>query len=366
MNNKPGTILMTADTIGGVWTYALELTNALQPYGITVVLATMGEKLSRSQRRTVARLSNLVLRESDYALEWMDDPWDEIEEAGQWLLELEEQFRPDLIHLNNFVHGSLPWNSPVVAVGHSCVLSWWEAVHNEQAPPRWNRYAARVKEGLQQADTVVGVTRFMLDRLETYYGPFSSSECIYNARDGSRFNAKPKKPVVFSMGRLWDEAKNISVLQAISDTLSWPVYVAGEHRGNPSGETDNIHLLGRLNSREIRDWLAISGIFVLPAYYEPFGLSALEAAHSGCALVLSRIPSHQEVWGNAAMYADPGDPLAIRHQVESLILNASARQTMARRAMRRAKVYDTDRFARRYVDLYRKLLERRNAQMVAE
>ena len=45
----PHRVLMTADTIGGVWTYALELTRALQPHGIEVLLATMGARLNRGQ-----------------------------------------------------------------------------------------------------------------------------------------------------------------------------------------------------------------------------------------------------------------------------------------------------------------------------
>jgi hypothetical protein len=43
-------ILMTADTIGGVWTYALELAQALQSYDIELVLATMGAPLQEQQR----------------------------------------------------------------------------------------------------------------------------------------------------------------------------------------------------------------------------------------------------------------------------------------------------------------------------
>ena len=41
---------MTADTVGGVWTYALELTRALQPYDVEVLLAIMGPSLSASQQ----------------------------------------------------------------------------------------------------------------------------------------------------------------------------------------------------------------------------------------------------------------------------------------------------------------------------
>jgi hypothetical protein len=42
-------ILMTADPVGGVWSYALELAAAFEPHGIQVVLATMGARLSASQ-----------------------------------------------------------------------------------------------------------------------------------------------------------------------------------------------------------------------------------------------------------------------------------------------------------------------------
>ena len=46
-----------------------------------------------------------------------------------------------------------------------------------------------------------------------------------------------------------------------------------------------------LSGEDIRPWFARAGIYALPAVYEPFGLSVLEAALSGCALVLGDIPS---------------------------------------------------------------------------
>ena len=48
-------ILMTADTIGGVWTYALDLAAALRPLGIDTVLATMGRHPSADQEHAAAR-----------------------------------------------------------------------------------------------------------------------------------------------------------------------------------------------------------------------------------------------------------------------------------------------------------------------
>jgi glycogen(starch) synthase len=77
----PATILMTADTVGGVWTYALELVKGLAPQGTHVHLATMGAPLSAAQWQQVAALPNLTIRESTYRLEWMDEPWDDVARA---------------------------------------------------------------------------------------------------------------------------------------------------------------------------------------------------------------------------------------------------------------------------------------------
>lgn len=362
----PDTILMTADTIGGVWTYALELTQALQEFNITVYLATMGEKLSESQWKEAKQLPNLVIKESNYALEWMDDPWDDIEKAGNWLLDLEQQIQPDLIHLNNYAHGTLPWNAPVLMVGHSCVLSWWQAVKNEEVPGKWDKYAERVKEGLQQADCVIGVTKYMLGCLKEHYGPFAFSDYIYNARDKNSFYSSSKKPIVFSMGRLWDEGKNISSLKSIAGNISWPVYIAGEQGDSQAVHSSDLNYLDKISSPEVAEWLSRTGIYVMPARYEPFGLSALEAALSGCALVLGDIPSLREVWGDAAMFADPDDTIAIQHQIQTLIQNAAKRQAMARKAIQRAQLYTNTRFAREYAGIYRRLLQTETEKLVAE
>lgn len=68
----------------------------------------------------------------------------------------------------------------MLAVGHSCVLSWWRAVKKEDAPARYDRYRRAVSSGLRAADIVVAPTRAMLDQLELFYGPLRRSRVIYN------------------------------------------------------------------------------------------------------------------------------------------------------------------------------------------
>jgi glycosyltransferase involved in cell wall biosynthesis len=355
-------ILMTADTIGGVWTYAIDLAKALEPFGVEIALATMGDPVSPSQRRAAERCANLTLHESTYKLEWMDNPWEDVASAGCWLLDLEQRLRPDVIHLNGYAHGALPFSAPIVIVAHSCCLSWWQAVKHEPAPREWARYREKVSRGIHEADVVIAPTLAMLDAVERHYGTPRSKRVIFNGRDRSIYRAAEKESFILTAGRLWDEAKNISSLQTIAGDVSWPICVAGEQH-HPDGSSQQIGndllALGKLEPRALADWYARADIYALPARYEPFGLSALEAALSECALVLGDIPSLREVWGDAAFYASPDDPDELRAQLTTLIDHPPLRRTLARRGAIRAAQYTLGRMGRAYVAVYQQLARRR-------
>jgi glycogen(starch) synthase len=351
-------ILMTADATGGVWTYALDLARALAPHGVCVSLATMGRLPSALQEAEAARVPGLTLHPSSYALEWMDDPWADVARASDWLLALEAELRPHVVHLNGYVHGALPWCVPVLVAGHSCVLSWWRAVHGEDAPPVWDRYAREVRAGLQSAALVAAPTGAMLNALETHYGPLPPSRVIPNGRASGPCAPGQKEPIIFSAGRVWDEAKNIKTLTQAARGLPWPVAVAGDPR-HPDGREEplsDVQSLGRLSPNEVAGWMSRAAIYALPARYEPFGLSALEAAQSGCALVLGDIASLREVWGEAALFVPPDDPDALHAALCALIAGDAQRDQMAARARARATDYTPERMADGYLAAYRYLV----------
>lgn len=351
-------VLMTADTVGGVWNYSLQLAEALSPYGVEVHLATMGMPLSPAQQAEASHVPNLAIYESAYKLEWMDDPWPDVERAGGWLLDLERTIQPDLVHLNGYAHGALPWNAPVLVVGHSCCLSWWDAVKGaEPAPHSWDRYRAEVYRGIQAADLVVAPSAAMLSSLERYYGPLPDSRVIYNGRAAAAYAPAAKEPFVLTVGRVWDEGKNVAALRDVAGSLPWPVYAAGEEQHPDGGRVDlgGMQPLGRLSTFELSDWFARATIYALPARYEPFGLSALEAGLAGCALVLGDISSLREIWGDAALFVAPDDSDALRGALESLIHNDALRVEMAYRARTAAMGYTVGRMTQAYIAAYNAL-----------
>jgi glycogen synthase len=356
---RPRTVLMTADAVGGVWRFAVDLGSALTGRGMRVVVGVMGPAPSPDDRREADR-AGLVLITRPYRLEWMEDPWNDIERAGQWLLTLERMVKPDVVHLNGYVHASLPWSCPVIVVGHSCVRSWWRAVKRSAAPPELDRYTGAVRAGLTAADVVVTPSAAMSAALESEYGVALAPMVIPNGRafeseqpDGG----SGKEHVVLAAGRVWDEAKNIASLCAIANELPWPVYVAGETRA-PDGthfEMPAGRMLGRLAAAELAAWYGRAAIYALPARYEPFGLSVLEAASAGCALVLGDIDSLREHWDGAAVFVPSDDREALRSAIAGLAADPIARAAAAACAADRARAFTIERTANSYLRIYDRL-----------
>lgn len=345
---------MTTDTVGGVWSYSIELCRALQPFGVEVILATLGAPLRQGQRIEAAGVANIQLIESRFKLEWMEDPWKDVEASGTWLELMEAQFAPDLIHLNSYAHAALPWSAPVVVVAHSDVLTWWEAVHGVRAPAEWDRYASLVAHGLQAADVVISPSQALLDSLQRHYGRLPQARVIYNGRSGQRYGAREKEAFVLSAGRLWDEAKNARALAEIASDIGWPVKLAGDQEA-PEGrkvQLRNVELLGVRGPGDMSDLFARASIYALPARYEPFGLTVLEAGLSGCALVLGDIPSLREIWDEAAEFVPPNDRDALRTVLSRLIGNPERRAELAGRAYRRAEAFSVERMVRGYLTAY--------------
>src|SRR5581483_5569660 len=102
----------TADAVGGVWQYSIDLITALGRHGAQVLLATMGPLSSPEQKRQLRALRHVTLAESDYALEWMPTPWAQVDAAGSWLVDVASSFAADVIHLNGYSHASLGWGKP--------------------------------------------------------------------------------------------------------------------------------------------------------------------------------------------------------------------------------------------------------------
>jgi glycosyltransferase involved in cell wall biosynthesis len=322
---------------------------------LEIALVVMGPPPNEAQRAQLAQLPHVLLFTEEFALEWMEDPWTEVDAAGEWLLEVAEIFAPDVVHLSGYAHAALDWGVPVIVVAHSCALTWWRAVNGTPAPNFYAEYRRRISAGLCAADLVVAPTAAMLQALEEEYGIQARSRVIPNGRNGPLFRPASKDPVIISAGRLWDEAKNFKLLEEIGPTLLMPLLAAGG--SNPERPLLGCRALGVLSEEEIARELSHAAIYASPAFYEPFGLSILEAALCGCALVLGDIPSLRELWQDAAVFLEPSEPDAWRNALNKLANDEPERIRLGTAAAARARQYGPSRMAREYLSAYDSLLE---------
>lgn len=356
-------ILITTDTVGGVWTFTKQLTSELLARGCSVALMCIGRAPTDAQANTVKSLAarwghNFRAAWSLAPLEWMDDNDLAYDHSAPILLKLASEFGADLVLSSQYCFGALPFKGPKVVVAHSDVLSWAKACRNGALPPsRWlQQYHSLTAEGLAGADAVVAPTHWMLHALEENFQIAGERHVIYNGRSISHGTVSAARRVqAVAAGRLWDDGKNLALLT--SARLSLPLIIAGEahHEApRPPRNSENPVFVGRLDEDQILSLFRQSAIYICSSKYEPFGLAPLEAALCGCAVVANDIPSLREVWGDAALFFDSDRTLSAL--LEKLSSNDRALTSARKQAHWRASQFPAWRMAENYLELFRSML----------
>jgi glycosyltransferase involved in cell wall biosynthesis len=357
--SAPMKILMTTDAVGGVWTCSTGLASTLAAAGMEVYLVTLGPP-PRREKRAMLRDGRVRLIESNLALEWQDAGGDDLPNARRFLEDIEDAIQPDVVHLNSFREANFDWQAPVVVVAHSCVNSWALACDNSGwlSEPKWRHYTRAVAAGLDRAQVWVSPSRTFHDVICDLYRPSSPGTVIWNGMPAAASPPNSKRRLILAAGRWWDAAKNISSLTRASKGLDWPVFVAGPRSDLPGNDRGELTFIGDLSHSALRSRMQRAAIFVSPALYEPFGLSVLEAASAGCALVLSDIPTFRELWSGAALFVDPADHCGLHRALAALCADERERARLQLAARERSESYSLTRMADAYRALYQRLAMR--------
>jgi glycosyltransferase involved in cell wall biosynthesis len=348
-------LLLVTDAVGGVWTYSVELARALQPLGIEATLAVMGPHASPAQREAA---TGLRIIETGLPLDWIEPDRGELRRAGDALADLARIEAVDVVQSNSSaLLAECKFDQPCVAVQHSCVASWWAAVRGTSLPDDFAWRRDLTQAGLQRAAAVVAPSAAFAAETARIYDVPSPVGVVHNGRRMPSLQAVPQGDFVFTASRLWDEGKNVATLDAAAARLQVPFQAAGATRG-PNGASialQHLEHLGDLSESRLAGLYAARPVFASAALYEPFGLSVLEAGQAGCALVLSDIPTHREIWNGAAIFVPARDADAFARAVDDVLADPDERQELGQLARSRAALYSPERMARGMADVYERL-----------
>ncbi|MBV9065544.1 MAG: glycosyltransferase family 4 protein [Methylobacteriaceae bacterium] len=354
-------LLMTADAAGGVWTYALEMAQALSARGIATTLAVLGEAPSAPAQRQARAIAGLRLELTGLPLDWTATTASEVAQAGEEIARLAGRVGADIVQLNApALAATASFPVPIIGALHSCVATWWEAVRGDNDLPADLDWRAKLtRTGLNRVDAAIAPSQALARQAQRVYALPRMPIVIRNGRSAHEAAATwARDIVVLTAGRLWDEGKNIAALDRAAGGLPFKVCAVGPVRG-PNGATAhlrNLDWLGVLESEALRDAMARSAVFVSPALYEPFGLAVLEAAQAGRALVLADIPTFRELWDGAALFVDPRDPQALADALDKVTADAALCTRLGAAARHRALNYTLDKSADALAGLMRSLV----------
>lgn len=185
--------------------------------------------------------------------------------------------------------------------------------------------------GLQMADKVMAVSQITKDIIVNNYGiPAEKIEVVHNAIDSHTLLQQTNEPqrhyeyltqmkregykVVVSLGRLTVQKGMYYFLQAaaqaaaVNDKLLFLIAGSGEQRNElielsaSLGIADRVLFTGFVRGAKWRDAYAIGDMFVMSSISEPFGLTALEAAGYGNAIILTKQSGVGELLHNVMRY----------------------------------------------------------------
>ena len=350
-------LLLTADSVGGVWQYATDLARALQPHGIVPILAVLGPPPSPDQR---AAAEGLTVIETGLPLDWLAGSPSAVKAAAKAVAALAAPKRVDLVQLNTPALAVADYPVRVVAVAHSCVATWWDAVIGGDMPDDLRWRADLHAAGLRRADRVVTPSACFAEATRRIYRLQELPTTVHNGR--APWSLPPVAPgaSAFTAGRLWDAGKDVATLDRAAAAMPMPLHAAGPLTG-PNGDIvtlANMRALGVLGDAELAAQLAARPVFVSAALYEPFGLAVLEAAQAGCPLVLSDIPTFRELWDEAAIFVAPRDADGFAAAMSGLCDDSAVRAEWGGKAAGRASRYTVEAMASGMTSIYRDLLGR--------
>lgn len=177
--------------------------------------------------------------------------------------------------------------------------------------------------GLMHADKVVTISEFSKERIKKYFKVPDRKIHVIGcgwqhferiAEDESVFERFPQledKGYFFTVGTLAAH-KNHTWIKEVSLRNPDAVFVicGGVDRaiwayGLPDESTGNLLFTGYLSDGEMKSLMKHAKAFIFPSLYEGFGIPPLEAMSVGTDCIVSDIPVHREILGDAVHYIDP-------------------------------------------------------------
>ena len=284
----------------------------------------------------------------------------------------------DVLHSPDFIPPSQP-RCPIVITMHDLAFLLYPRFLTRDSA----RYYGQVDLAARQADHIIAVSEstkrdtvrllgvpeskitMIHEAAHPLFTPVTNEETLERTR--ARHNLPPEFILFVST---IEPRKNLPTLlrafRRLRDNYKSPAMLAiAGHRGWLAEEVDNVldelklrdavHFLGGVPNEELVYLYNAARLFVLPSFYEGFGLPPLEAMACGTPVIVSNVSSLPEVVGDAGMLVAPEDVEGLTVAMWRVLTDDNLRKEMRAKGLKRAATFSWERAARETLDVYYKV-----------
>lgn len=189
-----------------------------------------------------------------------------------------------------------------------------------------------------------------------------------------RSNADRQSPIVLYTGRIEYRKGTIPLLRSVPHVApAFPdvryVIAGGRHTSiddrtlndalDENNARSHVTLLGHIPWKDLVDWYARAAVFVMPSFFETFGISCLEAMAFGLPVVATRASALPEVVedGVTGILVPPGDPEALAEAITRLLRDPGMCHRMGQRGRQRVlEEFTVEQVLEQTMNVYRKAI----------
>lgn len=239
------------------------------------------------------------------------------------------------------------------------------------------------EQGLLMADRIIAVSEITKSLIVHHYGiPADKVEVVYNAldvatlEDGYRYDDNTYKYLEFlkqegytvaaTITRFTLQKGLIQFMKAAAraseryDKLVFLLAGDGEQRDEllqlsaDYGIADKVYFTGFVRGQQWRDAYTVADIFVMSSVSEPFGLTALEAAHHNNALIITKQSGVGEVLSHIFRY-DFWDTDKLADQMVAVATSAALKYELTRNVQQEYTRISWESVAEQCISMYKQL-----------
>ena len=294
-------------------------------------------------------------------------------------------FKPDVVHAHDWltyeagVLAKKNYGLPLVAHVHATEFDR-AGMHSGNPLIHEIEY-----EGLVMADKIIAVSETTKRIIhERYHIPLSKIDVVYNSLDQDydtseyTFKTEPYAyietlkqkgwTIVSTVGRftvqkgLWHLMHSAKLVINKHPQTIFIFAGDGEERNElinlaaDLGISKNVIFTGFVRGKRLRDIYSMSDIFVMSSISEPFGLTALEAAHHGDCLILTKQSGVSEIIWSALKY-DFWDEQKLADEIIAIAKEPALKDTLRQNVQQEYRKISWNQVAKKCLKIYNNIVK---------